>query len=204
MKTRFSLIYLLLTSAACLCLPACINLKPARNTAHYFLLSPMAETGLGPSTAPVRAITVGIGKVKVPDYLLRDPMAVRQGANQIEYLENALWAERLDNGIQRVFADDLARLLATDRLRISAWRKEDVQIEIYISIDRFDVDAEGQGELSAWWRILSPGGERVVRTGQFHKARKGLPPNANAGAAVATLSLLVEDLSREVAKAAQP
>jgi uncharacterized lipoprotein YmbA len=202
MKTRFPLLCSLLASAAYLCLPACISFKAAHDTARYFLLSPMAGADKAP--APASALAIGVGKVKVPAYLLRDPLAVRQDTNEVKYLENALWAERLDNGLQRIIAEDLGRLLATDRVRLSSWRREDVQLEVYVSIERFDIDADCQGEISAWWRILSPGGEQTLKAGQFHAVRKGPVPSLDPRAAVATLSLLVEDLSRDIAKAARP
>ena len=202
MKTRFPLLCSLLASAAYLCVPACISFKAAHDTARYFLLSPMAGAGEAPASAP--SLAIGVGKVKVPAYLLRNAVAVRQDTNEVKYLENALWAERLDNGLQRVIAEDLGRLLATDRMRLSSWRSEDVQLEVYVSIDRFDINANGQGEISAWWRILSPGGEKTLKTGQFHAARKGPAPSPDPRGTIATLSLLAEDLSREIAKAARP
>jgi uncharacterized lipoprotein YmbA len=204
MNTRLSQICSLLACVGCLCLPACISFKPAHDTARFFLLSPTAEAKVAPSPALTRALSIGVGKIKVPAYLLRDALAVRQNSNEVKYLENAVWAERLDNGLQRVFAEDLARLLATDRIRLSAWQPEDVQLEVYVSIDRFEVDVDGQGEVSARWRILSPGGERTLKSGQCHASRKGPAPTPDPRAVVATLSLLVEDLSREVANAAKP
>jgi len=54
----------------------------------------------------------------------------------------------------------LRRWLHTDQLRLSAWRNEDVTFEVYVIVLPFDIDATGRGVLTAWWRILSPGGEK--------------------------------------------
>ena len=189
----------LLLAAAGLSLTACLNLSPAKDTARYFLLA--AATNPPPAVAAAHPFALGIGKVRVPAYLLRDTVAVRQLGPEIAYLPNALWAERLDNGLQRVLAGDLALRLGTDRVRLSAWAKEDVQFEIYVTVDRFEVSADGRGECSAWWRILSPASEVALSSGQFHQTAPGPRPAEDPGGAVATLSQLAEGLGGTLAAA---
>ena len=193
---------LLLAGAAGLCLAGCLNLKPARSTARYFVLSPLpgpASAAPAPGTAAPRAI--GVGPVQVPFHLLKSNLAVQKATNEVEYLEMAFWAERLDKGFQRVLAANLGTLLPTDRVRLSAWRSEDVAQEVYVTVEQYDVSAAGQGTLVAWWRILLPGGEKVLRTGQCRASRQGPPPGTDPQGAVATLSELAADLAREVAQA---
>ena len=200
MKTRVPLFSSLVVGGICFCLPACLNLKPAHDSARHFVLTPIAAGASGSSPAPLHPVAFGLGKVVIPAYLLRDPLAVRQGVNEVHYLDDVLWAERLDNGLQRVLAEDLACLLTTDHVRLSTWTKEQVQLEIYVTLEQFDVDTQGQGEICARWRVLSPGGDRTLKTGRFNHLRKGPTLTADPQGAVATLSLLAEDLSREVAK----
>ena len=191
---------LLLALATGLSLTGCFGfLKPAKSTARHFVLTslPAAE----PAAAPRGAVAVGMGPVKLAAYLFNTSLAVRNGTNEIVYLPSALWAERLDTGLQRVLAADLATLLPTDQIRLSAWQSVDVSVEVYIAIDRFDVDARGQGVLVAWWRILSPGGEKTLKAGESRQTRQGPLPEANPSGAVATLSELAADLSRQLAQA---
>jgi len=142
-----------------------------------------------------------MGQVKLPAYLFSTSLAVRQGTNEIAYLPAAFWGERLDTGLQRVLAANLATLLPTDQIRLSAWQSGDVSVEVYVAIERFEVDARGQGVLVAWWRILSPGGEKTVKAGECRLARQGPAPDTDPSGAVATLSQLVADLSRQIAQA---
>ena len=144
---------------------------------------------------------MGLGQLKLPAYLFDTSLAVRKGDNEIEYLPSALWAERLDTGFQRVLAANLATLIPTDQVRLSAWRREDVAAEVYVTLEQFDVDASGQGVLIAQWRILLPGGEKVLKAGGSRLSRQGPRPDTGASGAVATLSELVADLSRQVAQA---
>jgi uncharacterized lipoprotein YmbA len=146
---------------------------------------------------------VGVGQVKLPTYLFDTSLAVRNGTNEIEYLPSVLWAERLDTGIQRVLAANLATLIPTDQIRLSAWRSEDVAAEVHVTLERFDVDSSGRAVLVAWWRILSPGGEKTLKAGESRFARQGPSPDASPSGAIATLSDLVADLSRQLAQALQ-
>jgi uncharacterized lipoprotein YmbA len=195
--TRFAA----LGAALALCggLIGCGFLKPARPTARHYVLTPIAETGS--VSAPTNSLPIGLGRVKLPAYLFDTSLAVRKGTNEIEYLSSALWAERLDAGFQRVLAANLALVLPAQQVRLSAWRSDDVAAEVYVTVEQFDVDASGQGVLIAQWRILAPGGEKVLKAGGCRLVRKGPPPDVGASGAVATLSELVADLSRELVPA---
>jgi uncharacterized lipoprotein YmbA len=194
--TRFAALSAAL--ALCVGLIGCGFLKPAKPTARHFVLTPITATGS--VSASTNTLSIGLGRVKLPAYLFDTSLAVRKGTNEIEYLPSALWAERLDAGLQRVLAANLALILPTDQVRLSAWRGDDVVAEIYVTVEQFDVDASGQGVLIAQWRILSPGGEKVLKAGSSRLVRKGSPPDAGASGAVATLSELVADFSRQLAQ----
>ncbi len=195
---------LLLPGAACLALAGCLNLKPARPTARYFVLAPLpAPAATQPASGPTTPRALGVGPVKLPLYLLKNNLAVRKTTNEIGYLENDFWAERLDHGFQRVLAADLVALRPGDQVRLSAWRTEEVWREVYVTVEQFDVSATGQGVLVAWWRVLSPGGEKTLQAGQCNVSRQGPPPGTNPQGATATLSDLAAELAREVARALQ-
>ena len=189
----------IVATLGCLSLTGCLGfLKPATSSARYFVLTPMAATA---SATPTNALTVGVGHVKVPDYLLDTSLAVRRGTNEIDYLLLSVWAERLDSGLQKTIAANLGGLLPTDQIRLSNWRSEEVSVEVRVTIEQFDVDAEGRGVLVAWWRVLAPGGERVLKAGSSRLTRNGPSPDTNPSGAVATLSDLTADLSQQLAAA---
>ena len=190
---------LLLALVACLALTGCFGfLKPAKATARKFVLTP-APAPAG-TTDPKGGPALGIGPVKIPAYLFDTSFAVRQGPNEVGYLALVLWAERLDTGLQRVLAANLSTLLPTDRIRLSAWRSDDVSAEIQVTVGQFDVDDAGRGALMAWWRILSPGGERTLKSGETRLMREGPAPETDPAGAVATLNELVAEFSRQLAQ----
>jgi uncharacterized lipoprotein YmbA len=190
---------LVLALALCAGLTGCFGfLKPAQATAQHFLLTPVPQTAQVPKGAG--SLAVGVGQVKLPAYLFNTSLAIRKGTNEVDYLPMAIWAERLDTGFQRVLAADLATLLPTDSIYLSAWQKDDVAAEVYVGIEQFDVDAGGQGVLVARWRVVSPGGEKVLKTGRLCLKRQGPLAEAGAVGVVETLSQLVADLSRQLAQ----
>jgi uncharacterized lipoprotein YmbA len=182
---------------ASLSLTGCFGfLKPAESTARHFVLTPLSAV---PETQTRGTLGVGLGQVKVPPYLFDTSLAVRKGTNEISYLTSVLWAERLDNSLQRVLAANLMALIPAAQVRLSAWQSEEVSAEVYVSIQQFDVDTGGHAVLVAWWRVLSPGGEKTLRTGEAHLAHSGPAPDVDPAGAVATLSQLVGDFSRQLA-----
>jgi uncharacterized lipoprotein YmbA len=144
---------------------------------------------------------VGVAQVKVAGYLFNYSLAVREGTNEIRYSQSVRWAEHLDTAIQRVLAANLANLLHTDRIRLSAWRSDDVNLEVYVVIEQLDVNTKGEGVLVAWWRILSPGGEKTLKSGETRLVRQGPKPEGEPSGAIATLSGLVGEFSGQLAQA---
>ena len=195
-----------LSMGAALCVIVCVSLtgcfgflKPVQSTARHFVLTPIMSAG--PAAQAPQNFGVGVGQVKVPAYLFDSSLAIRTMTNEILYLPTVLWGERLDSGIQRVLASDLAILLPSDLVRISAWRSEDVSAEVYVVINQFDVDTSGHAEIAARWRILAPGGEKILKAGSSQFTRNGPSPDSDPSGAIATMSELVGDVSRQLAQA---
>lgn len=195
--TRSSALFLILTLGAGV--TGCSFLKPARPTARHFVLTPLPFAG--PASAPGHSLSVGLGPVRLPAYLFNTSMAVRHGTNEVNYLSSALWAERLDKGFQSVLAANLSVLRPTDQIRLAPWNREDISAEVYVAVEQFDVDARGQGTLVVRWRIAGPGGEKTLKSGQSRLSHQGPAPEADPSGAVATLSRLLAEFSRELARA---
>ncbi len=196
MKTTFSPLSFLIAAAGLL-LCGCLDLKPAGHTARYFVLSPVTNT----PPAGATPMPIGVGFVKVPDYLFKDTIAVRKSNTEVEYLLTDLWAEHVNIGFQRVLAADLTSMVPASLIRLSEWRPQDIVAGIYVTVEQFDVDQQGKGVLIAWWRVVSPTGDKVLKSAQFRGSVVGPSPSADPQAATATLSALVGKLSAEIAQA---
>ena len=186
---------------ACLCLDGCSLLQSSKGvTPHSFVLTPI-HAGAPVARGQSANMVVGLKEVRMPDYLSEKAFAVRKGTNEIVYLESSEWAERLGAGLQRVLAADIGTLLPTDQVRLSMWGAEAVTVEVEVNVERFDVDSHGQGMLMAWWRVLSPGGEKVLASGRFSATRQGPPPNKDPRGAAALMSALAAELAENLVRA---
>jgi len=197
MRKGFCLLRIVFVGATGLLLMGCLLKKAAVPTRHFVLAATCTNE---PAPRAAEPLAVGIGFVKMPSQLLRDSLAVQTDANEIRYLEDALWAERLDQAFQRTVAANLSRLLSSNRIYLSAWRRDQVLMTVYINVQQFDVDTRGRGKLIAQWRITAPGGEIPLKSGDAHYSVTGASPRANPEVIAATLSELVGDFSRDLAQ----
>ena len=189
-----NLLRCLAAAGLCATLTACFRANTI--TTRHFLLTPALSTATTKSD-----VRLGVGIVKMPEYLLKNSLAVRKNAGEISYLETAVWAERLDKGFARVLAANLSAMIPTDEVRLGSWRAKDVMVEVYVNVQQFDVDQSGKGTLTAWWRITAPGGAEILKSGETRLTKTGQTPASNAENVVTTLSQLTADFSGTLAQA---
>ena len=176
-------------------------LRPVTVSTHHFTLAPiLASEPRSVARTGSEQLSVGIGFVKMPSYLLRNSMAVRNGADEIEYLDDALWSEHLDESFQRDLAANLAELLPSDSIYLTDWGHDQVMLAVYISVQQFDVDITGRGTLIAQWRITTPGSDVPLKSGRTRLERTGASPRGKPEVIAETLSNLAAQFSRELAQ----
>lgn len=198
MKSAYFVLRFVFIVGTAMLLTGCL-FKAATVPTRHFVLASIPSKEIAP--AEKGHLGVGIGSVNMPSYLLRDSMAVRNGANEIEFIENALWAERLDHSFQQALAANLSALLPSDQVYRSAWSPDQVKVTAVIKIEQFDVDLQGQGTLVAWWRINALNENAPLKSGETRLVQNGPPPRGNPQAIATTLSTLTGQFSRELAQA---
>jgi uncharacterized lipoprotein YmbA len=197
MKSGYCLRHLLCLAVSGLFLTGCL-FKRVTDSPQYFVLTPIpAEDS---ALAATQHVSIGLGFVKMPSQLLRNSMAVHNGTNQIEYLENALWAERLDHCFERTLAVNLARLLASDGIYVDDWRRDHVIARVSVHVHQFEVDTHGTSTLIAQWRITAPENSLELKSGLARLARTGAAPGDKPEIIATTLSELAADFSRDLAQ----
>ncbi len=192
-----SSVVLLVFAIAGMLLTGCLSRPPTVNVRH-FVLAPISTNE--PAPAAAKHLSVGIGFVKMSSYLLRKSMAVRNGANEIGYIEDAQWAERLDQCFQRIVAANLSRLLPSANIYLTDWPRDQAVIRVFIDVQQFDVDSSGQGILHAHWRITPSDSEQQLKTGDARLSRTGASPRGQPEMVATTLSDLTAEFSRELAQ----
>jgi len=192
--------YYVALALVCVILSGCV-LKPVTVSTRHFNLAPIPAGEPRPAAgAGAEHLSIGIGFVKMPSYLLHNSIAVRNGANEIEYLDDALWSERLDESFQQDLAANLAGLLPSDSIYLTDWGHSQVTVTVYISVQQFDVDVTGRGTLIAQWRITVPGSDVPLKSGRTRLERTGASPRGKPEVIAETMSDLAARFSRDLAR----
>jgi uncharacterized lipoprotein YmbA len=198
MRRANSLQLLGLMCGAGLLLGGCL-IKPGRLPTRHFVLAAIPAPEPAPAAAQPWPLEVGF--VKMPDYLLRDSIVVRKSDTEIEYLEEVLWAERLDQSFRQTLADNLSTLLRSNQLYASASERDRAMVKVSVEVKQFDVNTQGRGTLIAWWRVTGPGGNKTASSGEANLSRTGASPRGNPQVIATTLSELAAEFSQELAQA---
>jgi uncharacterized lipoprotein YmbA len=185
---------LLLVVVAALGTAACIGGRASPATRHH-VLSPAIEAPPRDGASAVTATRViGVGPVTVPAYLDRPQIVMRPAPDTIAVMEFEQWGEPLRDGVMRVLAVNLARLLPDSLVVVFPWRStEKVRYQVIVEIAQMDGPA-GSIALDARWRVADPSGSEVA-------ARVSrVTESAGSGTAAAAVSRALGALSREIAR----
>ena len=154
-------IKLVVILVAALSLQACIGGRSA--PAQYHLLTARAERD---TTTPLAGKTVGVGPVRIAQFLQRPQIVTHGGGTQLRFEENTRWGEPLDQGIQRVLLQNIAALTGAET-RNFPWR-QNATPDYALRLDIVDLDKLSNGEsiLEVSWIIEDLKNTRVLKTHQ--------------------------------------
>jgi uncharacterized lipoprotein YmbA len=161
----------------------------------YYVLTPLS--GSVAAAPEARAVSVGVGPVRLPGYLDRPQIVTRRGSDEIDLGDLDRWGEALADGVPRAIAGSIGALLPSARIALFPWAGT-VQYQVMIDVNRFDGALGGEVVLDARWRIVGPDRKDVVD--RRFAAREPVGA-ATYAAQVAAMSRALEALSREIAGA---
>jgi uncharacterized lipoprotein YmbA len=181
---------------------ACSLLAPGTPPkTRLYMLSPLAPAGQT-AEAPARLaqLAIGIGPVRIPEYLDRRNLVVRSQQNEYEIVELSQWAEPLADTLGRVLADNLSLLLGTRRMVQFPWRPTiPVDYQLAVQVTQFDGRFEDQVVLRAYWQVFAGQGQQLLDFGYAVIEEKIGEPTVEA--LVAAKSRAAGRFSREIAAA---
>lgn len=170
-------------------------------TPNYYLLNPVS-TSAAESAASCAAQppgpTVGVGPVKVPEYLDRPQMVTRSSDTSLRFSEYDRWAEPLGKNLARVVADDLSAMLPSENVCVFPWTKSmQVRYQVTLDVVQLEQTPDGKVTLDARWNIMGDEGSKLL---VMKRSRLVLPVESSGFDAIAAAeSRAVEGLSREIA-----
>ena len=190
--------------AAALLDGGCALLRPAKSESHYYLLSAGAPGGAPRRDRTEPECFVRLLPVETADYLNTQAIAVRNGANEINFASNDRWAEPLGAGVRRVLAEDLARApdiraVLTDQPRPATGLVYSVSIQIQAG-EGVVRGQRGSVRFRAAWIVSGPEpATDMVAHGVFEPSPAGWQPG-DYGALAEELSRTVGDLGRTISQ----
>ncbi len=137
-------------------LVGCSSSLPTRFYVLGSLSDSMNKKELQPSDRE-RCVSIGVGPVRVADYLDRPQIVTRLTPNEVRLGEFDQWAEPLEQNISRVLADNLSALLCTKMVVVFPWRGAvSVDYQIEVEILRLDGNLGGSATLEVQWMAFGP------------------------------------------------
>jgi uncharacterized lipoprotein YmbA len=158
-------------------------------------LSPAREKA-NPTDA-AQNIAVGVGPVQIPQALDRPQIVTRTGPNKIMLDEFHRWASPLQQDFARVLAENIAFLLAIDRVAVYPWEVDFApDYRIALDINYFEGQWGKNVLLDVAWRITDQAGQKTLAV----KKSVITEPLSTADyeALVAAQSQAIARLSREI------
>jgi uncharacterized lipoprotein YmbA len=123
------------------------------------------------------------------------------GGIEVKYAATQRWAEPLDQGLSRAVAEDLSR---NAKIRAYGFSPGELPVDhsydVWIRVERFEGNDNGEVVLRARWSISSAGNSSPITSRTVDLRRNGWQPGDYAGL-VRLLSEEVTEMSRQIARA---
>lgn len=120
---------------------------------RYYVLTPTDETA-----AAKRDVSVVVTGVRMPQYLDRSQIVTRDGANRLQVSDDEQWGGNLRQDLTRVLAENLGRLLGSERIAVAPQSVRAPDFRLEVEILRFERAADGRVQLAAKWWLTSGDG----------------------------------------------
>jgi uncharacterized lipoprotein YmbA len=170
---------------------------------RFYALNPIQEDQvISKRKNPAQNAVIGIGPVKVADYLDQSLLVTRTSDNQAAKAQFDWWVGSFKNNFTNVLADDLGSLLSTDRIYLYPWRPS-VPIDYQVTVDvvRCDGRLGDAAWLEARWSISKGPEKKLFKT--MRSSIREPVTGADYADLVAAQSRAVAKLSQEIAEAIQ-
>jgi uncharacterized lipoprotein YmbA len=185
-----------LTSAA-IFVSGCLGRSPSP---CFYALTPIQDQGISRRSSPVQNAVIGIGPVKLANYLDEAQIVTRTSDNQLAKAEFHRWVGPFRNNFINVLGDNIGFLLSTERIYLYPWRGS-VPIDYQVTVDV--VRCDGRLGDAAWletrWSIFQGPEKKLLRT--MHSSIREPVSGADYVALVAAQSRAVAKFSQEIAEA---
>ena len=172
-------------------------------TPRFYALSPIQDDqAISKRKSPAQNAIIGIGPVKLADYLEQSMLVTRTSDNQAVKAEYDRWVGSFKDNFINVLADNIGLLLSTDRIYLYPWRiSVPIDYQVVMDIVRCDGRLGEAVWLEARWSVFAGPEKKLLK---IHRSNIREPvTGADYAALVAAESRALAQLSQEIAAAIQ-
>jgi uncharacterized protein len=149
---------------ACGVFLAMVGCVGSSRTARFYTLAPL-ESRDAPASSGTNS-TLALGPVEIPEYLEREQIVTRTGANELVLADFDRWGGSLEREISRALVATLADRLASRNIRVAAWRSVTPPpvtsgYRAAVSISRFDGVLGQSVVLNGRWELIAERGTKA-------------------------------------------
>lgn len=166
----------------------------------YYQLSPLETARKEAAIDGAGGISLGIGPVRLPEYLNRPQIVSRLSANRLHLADTYRWAEPLGENIARVLGENLSAQLGVERILLYPWPvSQAADYQLLVEVLHFENESDGAARLVARWSIKGRDGRIVLSERRSsHLAPAG---SRDQEGLVAALNGALGSFCREIAQA---
>jgi uncharacterized lipoprotein YmbA len=168
---------------------------------RFYALSSIQEgQDLSSGRSPVKDAVIGIGPVKLADYLDQSQIVTRTSDNQVVKAEFDRWAGPFKDNFINVLADDIGFLLSTERIHLYPWRNSlPIDYQITVEVVRCDGRLGAAAALETRWSVFKGPEKKLLKTSRSSISEP--VTGADYSDLVAAQSRALDKFSQEIAAA---
>ena len=196
---KTALLYGMLTAAMVfsLALEGCISIPDSPNP-RFYTLSATARGDSAEKAAIPTSVIIGIGPVKIPEYLNRPQIVTRDKKKLLTFAEFDRWGEQLNLGINRLIYENLSALLPEATIELFPWNLLiPVRYQVVVDVVRIDSELDKDLFFIAQWSIVDLKDKKMVFTKRA-ELRQPILPHSYPGL-IDALNSAVASLSTDIA-----
>ena len=142
---------------------------------------------------------LGLGPIRIPEFLKRPQIVTRQGENILAVIEFHRWGDSLEAQITGVLLENLSALLNTTNVSAYPWERPFAPAyQLYIDIRHFEGETKGSITLeSVWWIVEIENNKRLLT-----RRSSLIEPTGGPGYMeyVTAMNTCLEKLSQEIVR----
>ena len=162
---------------------------------RFYVLSSIPEI---PAKTDQSCVTIGVGPIEMPHYLMRTQIAATSSENEITYAEFDQWVQPLSSNFSHVVTENISKLICTRAAYQFPWSGQELpDYRIRIEVIAMTGNPGAKAFMDAWWTVTDKDKKVVAST----RSRYTEPvQGSDYRALVQAYSRIMATLSRDIAK----